>query len=82
MKTTLRIQESVSNSYEGFTKKFSMTCLKACFVLQIRNRVRSKIKGMRKTVWATVRRALAYDLGIEWLENCAKNHVFCTKIAL
>ena len=78
MKTTLRIQESVSNGYGGFIKKFSMTCLKACFILQIRNRVRSKIRGMKKVTWVNIRRALAYDLGIEWLENSAKNHTFCT----
>lgn len=79
MKTTLRIQESVSKGYEGFVKKFSMTCLKACFVLQMRNRVRKKIKGMKNATWATIRRLLAYDLGIEWLEKCAKTHTFCTK---
>ena len=78
MKTTLRIQESVSNSYEGFIKKNSMTCLKACFILQIRNRVRKKIKGMKKAIWANIRRALAYDLEMRWLENCTKNHTFCT----
>jgi hypothetical protein len=78
MKTTLRIQESVSKSYEGFIKKFSMTCLKGCFILQIRNRVRKKIKGMGKATWVNIRRSLAYDLGVEWLENCAKNHTFCT----
>lgn len=78
MKTTLRIQESVSNSYEKFMKKFSMTCLKACFILQIRNRVRRTIKGMKKATWANIRRGLAYDLGMEWLEKCAKNHTFCT----
>jgi hypothetical protein len=78
MKTTLRIQESVSNSYEGFLKKISMTCLKACFVLQLRNRIRKTIKGMKKATWAKIRRALAYDLGVEWLEKCAKNHTFCT----
>lgn len=78
MKTTLRIQESKSDSYEGFIKKFSMTCLKACFILQLRNRVRKRIRGMKKAVWATIRRALAYDLGVGWLEDCAKNHTFCT----
>lgn len=78
MKTTLRIQESVSSGYEKFIKKFSMTCLKACFILQIRNRVRKKIKGMKNTTWATIRRQLAYDLGVGWLENCVKKHTFCT----
>jgi hypothetical protein len=78
MKTTLRIQESVSSGYEKFVKKFSMTCLKAGFILQMRNRVRKKIKGMKNAAWATIRRALAYDLGVGWLENCAKNHTFCT----
>jgi hypothetical protein len=78
MKTTLKIQESVSNSYAGFLKKFSMTCLKACFILQMRNRVRKKIREMKKVTWATIRRLLAYDLGVEWLENSAKNHTFCT----
>ena len=48
MKTTLRIQESVSSSYEGFIKKFSVTCLKACFILQIRNRVRKTVRGMKR----------------------------------
>ena len=78
MKTTLRIQESVSSGYEGFLKKFSITCLKACFTLQIRNRVRKKIRGMKKITWASIRRMLAYDLGLGWLENSAKNHTFCT----
>lgn len=78
MKTTLRIQDSTSNNYERFIKKFSMTCLKACFILQIRNRVRKKIRGMKKVTWVNIRRELAYDLGVCWLENCAKNHTFCT----
>jgi hypothetical protein len=78
MKTTLRIQESISSSYEGFIKKFSMTCLKACFILQIRNRVRKKIQGIKKVTWVNIRRVLAYDLGVEWLESCAKNYTFCT----
>jgi hypothetical protein len=78
MKTTLRVQESTSNTYEGFIKKFSMTCLKACFVLQMRNQVRKKIKGMKRITWIAIRRVLAYDLGVVWLEKCAKNHTFCT----
>ena len=78
MKTTLRIQESVSKSYEGFVKKFSITYLKAGFILQIRNRVRKKVKGMKKVIWVNIPRALAYDLRVEWLENGAKNHTFCT----
>ena len=81
MKTTLRIQESVSYSYEGFIKKFSMICLKACFILQIRNRVRKKIRGMKKAIWANIRRALAYDLEIRWLENCTKTIPFVRKSA-
>ena len=67
MKTTLRIQESVSNSYEGFVKKFSMARLKAGFILQTRNRVRKKIKGIKKVTWVNIPRALAYDLRVEWL---------------
>jgi hypothetical protein len=78
MKTTLRIQESTSNTYEGFIKKFSMTCLKACFVLQMRNQVRKQNRGMKKITWVAIRRVLAHDLGVVWLEKCAKNHTFCT----
>ena len=78
MKTTLRIQDSTSHSYEGFIKKFSLTCLKACFILQMRNRVRTTIRSMKKATWVSIRRALAYDLGFGWLENGAKSHTFCT----
>jgi hypothetical protein len=78
LKTTVRIQESVSNTFEGFIKKFVVACLKACFILQIRNRVRKTIKAMKKATWANIRRILAFDLGVGWLEKRAKNHTFCT----
>ena len=57
-----------------------MTCLKACFILQMRNRVRKKIRGMKKVTWANIRRVLAYDLGVEWIENCAKTIPFAREI--
>lgn len=77
MKTTLRIQESKSEDYEGFVKKFSLTCLKACFVLQLRNRVRKRIQSMKKATWANIRRILADDLGIEWLKKTVEKLTFC-----
>jgi len=72
MKTTLKLQESKSENYQGFVKKFSLTCLKACFVLDLRNRVRAKVHGMKKATWVDIRRILSLNLGVEWLENLMK----------
>ena len=72
MKTTLKVQESKSENYQGFIKKFSLTCFKACFVLDLRNRVRAKVKGMKKATWVDIRRILSLNLGTQWLENLMK----------
>ena len=69
LKTTLRIQESKSVDYAGFIKKFWLTCMKACFVLSLRNRVRQKVKGWRSSTWVDIRRALAIELGLDWLKS-------------
>lgn len=69
LKTTLRIQESKSVDYAGFIKKFSLTCLKACFLLSLRNRVRKKVEGWVKSTWADIRRALSLELGLDWLKS-------------
>lgn len=72
MKTTLKVQESKSENYQGFIKKFSLICFKACFVLDLRNRVRAKVKGMKKATWVDIRRILSLNLGTQWLENLMK----------
>lgn len=72
MKTTLRWQESKSETYQGFIKKFSLTCFKACFVLDLKNRVRAKVKSMKKATWVDIKRILSLNLGAEWLKNLMK----------
>ena len=72
MKTTLKLQESKSENYQGFVKKFSLTCFKACFVLDLKNRVRAKVNGMKKATWVDIRRILSLNLGVEWLVNLMK----------
>ena len=79
LKTTLRIQESKSVDYAGFIKKFSLTCMKACFVLSLRNRVRKKVKGWAKSTWVDIRRALAIELGLDWLQSRLNWRAFCIK---
>ena len=72
MKTTLKLQESKSENYQGFVKKFSLTCFKACFVLDLKNRVRAKVNGMKKATWVDIRRILSLNLGVGWLGNLMK----------
>lgn len=82
LKTTLRIQESKSVDYAGFIKKFSLTCLKACFVLSLRNRVRKKVRGWRRSTWADIRRFLAIELGLSWLKSTLQGEPFASDIRL
>ena len=77
LKTTLQIQESKSVDYAGFIKKFSLTCMKACFVLSLRNRIRQKVRGWAKSTWVDIRRALAIELGLDWLQSTLNWRAFC-----
>lgn len=77
MKHTLKIQETKASNAEEFIKKLALVIFKANFILQLRNRIRKTIKGMKKITWCDIKRKLALDLGVDWLKGQCKNTTFC-----